>query len=138
MGIVYQKDGRSGITYAYDNHRVWSEEKGKYVNKRKLIGRVENMETKEIIPTDGRCKRRSPYLSESERTRIESEKPAEFMEALFPDEKTNDGSQKNTPDVKIAGNNESGLQSLIEAVRQMTGVLEGIREDLSVIKNKMG
>ena len=42
MGIVYQKDCRSGITYAYDNHRVWSEEKGKYVNKRKLIGRVAN------------------------------------------------------------------------------------------------
>ena len=70
MGIVYQKDCRSGITYAYDNHRVWSEEKGKYVNKRKLIGRVANMETKEIVPTDGRCKKLSPYLSKAEREKM--------------------------------------------------------------------
>ena len=64
MEIVYQKDSRSGITYAYDNHRVWSE--GKYANKRKLIGRVDNVETKEIVPTDGWGKKRSPYLSEAE------------------------------------------------------------------------
>lgn len=41
--------------------------KEKNVNKRKLIGRVDNVETKEIVPTDGRGKKRSSYLSEAER-----------------------------------------------------------------------
>lgn len=59
MGIVYQTDKRSGITYAYENQSFWDPELKRSKSKRKLIGRVDP-QTKEIIPTDGRCKKRSP------------------------------------------------------------------------------
>ena len=60
MGIVYQKDSRSGITYAYESTSVWNKELKQSRAKRKLIGRVDP-DTGEIVPTDGRCKKRSPY-----------------------------------------------------------------------------
>ncbi|MCR4585652.1 MAG: hypothetical protein K5686_08000 [Lachnospiraceae bacterium] len=59
MGIVYQTDKRSGITYAYENQSFWDPELKRSKSKRKLIGRVDP-ETKEIIPTDGRCRKLSP------------------------------------------------------------------------------
>ena len=59
VGIVYQTDKRSGITYAYENQSFWDPELKISKSKRKLIGRVDP-ETNEIIPTDGRCKKRSP------------------------------------------------------------------------------
>lgn len=65
MAIVYQTDKRSGITYAYESTSVWDKEKKQSRSKRKLLGRV-NPETKEIIPTDGRCKKLSPYASAEE------------------------------------------------------------------------
>ena len=60
MGIVYQKDKRSGITYAYENTAYWDKEKKVSRSKRTLIGRVDEA-TGEIVPTDGRGKNRSPY-----------------------------------------------------------------------------
>ena len=59
MGIVFQTDKRSGITYAYENKAYWDKEKKQSRSKRTLIGRVDP-ETGKIIPTDGRCKKRSP------------------------------------------------------------------------------
>ena len=59
MGIVYQTDKRSGITYAYENKSFWDPELKRSRSKRKLIGRVDPV-TKEIMPTDGRCKKLSP------------------------------------------------------------------------------
>lgn len=59
MGIVYQTDKRSGITYAYENQSFWDPQLKRSRSKRKLIGRVDPV-TKEILPTDGRCKKRSP------------------------------------------------------------------------------
>ena len=59
MGIVYQTDKRSGITYAYENKAYWDKEKKQSRSKRTLIGRVDP-ETGEIVPTDGRCKKLSP------------------------------------------------------------------------------
>lgn len=60
MSIVYNKDKRSGITYAYESKSYWDKEKKQSRSKRTLIGRVEP-ETGEIVPTDGRCKKNSPY-----------------------------------------------------------------------------
>lgn len=66
VGIVYQTDKRSGITYAYENQSFWDPELKRSKSKRKLIGRVDP-ETNEIIPTDGRCKKRSPsYVPNNE------------------------------------------------------------------------
>ena len=60
MGIIYQNDKRSGITYAYENTAYWDKEKKVSRSKRTLIGRVDK-ETGEIVSTDGRCKKYSPY-----------------------------------------------------------------------------
>lgn len=65
MGIVYQTDKRSGITYAYENKSFWDKELKRSRSKRTLIGRVDK-ETGEIVPTDGRCKKRSPSYKPDE------------------------------------------------------------------------
>lgn len=53
MGIIYQHDKRSGITYAYESVSYWDKEKKMSRAKRKLIGRVDP-DSGDIIPTDGR------------------------------------------------------------------------------------
>ena len=66
MGIVYQTDKRSGITYAYENQSFWDKELKRSRSKRTLIGRVDK-DTGKIIPTDGRCKKLSPsYQSQAD------------------------------------------------------------------------
>lgn len=67
MGIVYQLDKRTGITYAYSNEAKWNKEKKRSESKRRLLGRVVNLETMEYVPTDGRCRGRSPYLTDGEK-----------------------------------------------------------------------
>lgn len=52
MAIVYQKDKRSGITYAYESISWWDKEKKQSRAKRTLIGRVDE-QTGEIVPTRG-------------------------------------------------------------------------------------
>ena len=52
MGIVRQKDKRSGITYAYESISYWDKEKRQSRSRRRLVGRVGD--DGEIIPTDGR------------------------------------------------------------------------------------
>ena len=56
MGIIYQKDKRSGITYAYESKAYWDKEKKQSRAKRTLIGRVD-LGTGEIVPTDGRMRK---------------------------------------------------------------------------------
>ncbi len=53
------KDKRSGITYVYECKSFWDKEKKQSRSKRTLIGRLDE-ETGKIVPTDGRCKKRSP------------------------------------------------------------------------------
>ena len=50
MGILFQKDKRTGITYAYENQAYWDKEKQQSRAKRKLIGNLDP-ETNEIVPT---------------------------------------------------------------------------------------
>lgn len=59
MAITFNKDNRSGKTYAYETTYVWDPEKKQSRSKRTLIGKVDE-ETGQIVPTDGRCKKRSP------------------------------------------------------------------------------
>lgn len=59
MGIIKQKDKRTGITYVYESKAFWDKEKKQSRAKRTLIGRLDEA-TGDIIPTDGRCKTRSP------------------------------------------------------------------------------
>ncbi|SCY25204.1 hypothetical protein SAMN05660668_01956 [Pseudobutyrivibrio sp. AR14] len=59
MAITYNKDKRSGLTYAYETSYVWDKEKKQSRSKRTLIGRVDEA-TGKIVPTDGRGRKRSP------------------------------------------------------------------------------
>lgn len=74
MGIVYQHDKRSGITYAYESKAFWDKGKKQSRAKRTLIGRVDE-KTGEIVPTDGRGRKpkKPDYkkLYEEALTRIE-------------------------------------------------------------------
>ena len=56
--MVKQLDKRSGITYIYESASYWDREKKQPRSKRTLIGRL-NPTTGEIVPTDGRGKRRA-------------------------------------------------------------------------------
>jgi transposase len=56
MSLVRQLDNRSGITYVYESVSTWDKEKKQSRSKRTLIGKVD-IETGEIVPTDGRMKR---------------------------------------------------------------------------------
>ena len=58
MAMVKQLDKRSGITYVYESVSYWDREKKQPRSKRTLIGRL-NPITGEIVPTDGRGKRRA-------------------------------------------------------------------------------
>jgi len=55
--IVYQTDKRSNITYAYQSVSYWDKEKKQSRARRTLIGRVDR-ETGEIVPTDGRNRKK--------------------------------------------------------------------------------
>ena len=63
--IIKHTDKRSGITYAYESVSYWDKEKKMSRSKRKLIGRVDP-DTGEIVPTDGRCRKNSPYRKQEE------------------------------------------------------------------------
>ena len=58
MATVKQLDKRSGITYVYESVSYWDREKKQPRSKRTLIGRLDPA-TGEIVPTDGRGKRRA-------------------------------------------------------------------------------
>lgn len=60
MAIINQKDSRTGITYVYESISTWDKEKKQSRSKRRLLGRLDEA-TGEIVPTDGRGKKRSPY-----------------------------------------------------------------------------
>ena len=62
MPVVFQKDKRSGITYAYESTAWWDKEKKQSRSKRTLIGRLDEI-SGEIIPTDGRCRKDKDKLS---------------------------------------------------------------------------
>ena len=77
MSIIYQKDKRSGITYAYESKSYWDKEKKKSRSKRALVGRVDK-ETGEIVATDGRCRKNSPYQN------VEKTLRDEIMDRIRP------------------------------------------------------
>ena len=81
MAIIKQYDKRSGITYAYESVAYWDPEKKMSRAKRKLIGRI-NPETGEIIPTDGRNRRKKDETEKKTET-APSENYKEMYEKLL-------------------------------------------------------
>lgn len=59
MGIIYQKNKKTGITYAYHNESYWDKEKQQSRAKRTLIGKVDP-DTGKIIPTRAYQKKDKP------------------------------------------------------------------------------
>ena len=57
MSIIFQKDSRSGITYAYENKSWWDKKKKMSRAKRTLVGRLDE-KTGGIVATDGRVKKK--------------------------------------------------------------------------------
>ena len=55
--IFFQKDKRSGITYAYESVSYWDKGKKQPRTKWTLVGRVDE-KTGEISPTDGRGRKK--------------------------------------------------------------------------------
>ena len=58
MAQINQYDKRTGITYVYESESYWDKEKQQPRSRRKLIGKLDE-QTGEIIPTDGRGKKRT-------------------------------------------------------------------------------
>lgn len=62
MALIKQHDKRSGNTYIYESTSYWDKEKKQPRSKRKLVGKLDPA-TGEILPTDGRGKKRgTPHL----------------------------------------------------------------------------
>jgi len=57
MTRINQYDKRTGTTYVYESESYWDKEKQQPRSKRRLIGKLDE-QTGEVIPTDGRGKKR--------------------------------------------------------------------------------
>lgn len=65
MSIVKNKDKRTGITYVYESESYWDKEKQQPRSRRTLIGKLDET-TGEIVPTDGRGRKRKDNQSKNE------------------------------------------------------------------------
>lgn len=101
MGIIKQYDKRSGITYAYESKAYWDPDKKMSRAKRTLLGRIDP-ETGEIIPTDGRNRKKK---EEKPTVASSSEDYKDMYEKLL---------KKNEAQEKI-------IKSLQEKIKKMEG-----------------
>ena len=78
MSLVKNKDKRTGITYVYESESYWDKEKQQPRSKRTLIGKLDE-KTGEIIPTDGRGKKRKsqPSSTDEKTTLVSAKEPNE-------------------------------------------------------------
>lgn len=81
MAVVFQKDKRSGITYAYESKSKWDKDKQQSRSKRKLIGRLDE-ESGQIVPTDGRG-RKNKATEEGEQGKKRGPIPALSVKRSF-------------------------------------------------------
>ena len=65
MSLVKSKDNRTGITYVYESESYWDKEKKQPRARRKLIGKLDEA-TGEIVPTDGRRRKRKNPAKETD------------------------------------------------------------------------
>ncbi len=65
MSLVKCRDKRTGITYVYESESYWDKEKKQPRARRKLIGKIDE-ETGEIVPTDGRGRKRKTQKTETD------------------------------------------------------------------------
>ena len=65
--IIYQKNKKSGVVYAYENHSYWNPEKKQSRANRKLLGKVDPL-TGNIVPTRGRKSKEDAEEQPEEKT----------------------------------------------------------------------
>jgi len=111
MSIVYQKDKRSGITYAYESTSWWDKEKKQSRSQRRLIGRLDET-TGSVIPTDGRCRKDA-----AKPARQEDPKPGKHAGQPIPDDDYRLLYEKSLTE-------KTQLQAEIEACRRRISELE--------------
>lgn len=78
MAIINQHDKRTGITYVYESVSYWDKDKQQPRAKRTLIGK-RDPETGEILPTDGRGKKKQQEKSIIKRGPV----PVEYASRKF-------------------------------------------------------
>jgi hypothetical protein len=66
MGVIYQTNKKTGITYAYSNEAYWDKEKQQSRAKRTLLGKVDPV-TGEIMPTRSYKKKKENILVPAKR-----------------------------------------------------------------------
>jgi len=81
MAVIFQKDKRSGITYAYESKSKWDKDKQQSRSKRKLIGRLDE-QSGQIVPTDGRG-RKNKATEEDEQGKKRGPVPALSVKRSF-------------------------------------------------------
>ena len=91
MHYVKSKDKRTGITYVYESESYWDKEKQQPRAHRKLIGKLDE-ETGEIIPTDGRGRKRKDRTQQAPDTEPASAQTtaSEAVPAALPAEPEED------------------------------------------------
>lgn len=81
MGLVYQKNKKTGITYVYQNEPYWDKEKQQSRAKRTLIGKLDP-DTAEIVPTRSYKKKTGAevcYSNNKTRPCADHKDPKEFL-----------------------------------------------------------
>ena len=80
MHYVKSKDKRTGITYVYESESYWDKEKQQPRAHRKLIGKLDE-ETGEIVPTDGRGRKRKDWPKEASSVSADAATTADAISA---------------------------------------------------------
>ena len=114
MGIVYQKDKRTGITYAYESTAYWDKEKKQPRSKRTLIGKIDKA-TGEIIPTGKSGKKKDAESS--------TQDPLTPPEAI-------------TDQVELLAQKDAQISSLKEENRRLLKEKQEMLEALEVLLKK--
>jgi len=70
MSMVKHRDKRTGVTYVYESESYWDKEKKQPRSRRKLIGKIDET-TGEIVPTEGRGRKRKKAESASDENSLQ-------------------------------------------------------------------
>ena len=127
MSISRSFNKNTGVTYVYDVYEnYWDKEKKKYVQKRRLIGKIDP-ETGQIVPT--RSRKKSPSVSGSSAP-LESDYEALYHQAAQELEQKNlEISLLTSRLEKLQNELSSVLNGVIPALRRQADQLEQLVQE---------
>ena len=109
MFIIKQRDKRTGIIYVYESKSYWDKEKRQPRSNRTLIGKLDE-ETGEIVPTDGRGKKRTG-----------KKKPVSGGAALC-DEQKRQLKEKSLLISQLEGRNKELEEELVSVIKEIRSI----------------